>query len=205
MRNHISGALFITAVSMALVVYASAPLSGIKDAEAKKLHATIGKEVKKIFLDKKGGLLTKNLLKTPLSKSELSSWNSLSNNVMNYAMKCGFFREWAGNEASSARKAMGPQLQSLNSDVLESLARINEIHKKFPKEAKKLTVGEISFLTEKNKQLEKIFNKLLLGYGFANVGKSESQMMTDAALVLVRYAIALQEVCNLTIKLLQEK
>ena len=205
MRNHISGALFIAAVSMALVVYASAPLSGIKDAEAKKLHGTIDKEVQRIFLGKKGGLLKKNLLKTPLSKSELSSWNSLSNNVMNYAVKCGFFREWPGNQESFARKDMGSKLQSLNSDVLESLARINEIHKKFPKEAKKLTVGEISFLTEKNKQLEKIFNKLLLGYGFANVGKSESQMMTDAALVLVRYVTALQEVCNLTIKLLQEK
>jgi hypothetical protein len=195
MKNYITGALLFAVAFMPFFLSASAP-AAIKDPEAKKNYATISKEVKRIFLDKNA------LLKTPLTKQETSAWNSVGNSVISYATKNDFFKELLGDPDSSERKEIPQKINDLYNEVLASLGRINEMYKKFPKDAKRLTVAEIPLLQKKNKKLEKIYSELM-NYSIANVKKSKSQKMTDAALVLARYVAALQEICKVTVNLLQ--
>jgi hypothetical protein len=211
MQKCINAMLLGAMVSVPLSCVAAIPLN-MKDQGAKKLHGAIGKEVQRIFLDKKGGVFKKSLVKNPLTRQELAAWNSLSNNIMNYEKQAGFALGLPGNEGASKRKAMLGKIQTLNSDLLDALVRINTIYNLSSKERQKMTkeemqkvrTQEIPFLKDERGALVHIYDELL-NYGFPGVEKSESQIMTDAALVLSRYVSALQDICDLIIKQLQEK
>lgn len=187
-------------LSISVLLLTSQVFAGamIKSNEAKNINVTLEKELHKIFLDKKGGLFAKSLLKTPLTQSEISTWNSVFKKIKDYATRCGFNNQ-CGERSSLCSQAL-PKLQVINEEVLESLKRINVIFKSYPKEAKKLAAGEIDFLKHKGEEATQIASDLLVDILTVNI-----QMVTDSGLLITRYGFDLTEICNFVGKQLSEK
>jgi hypothetical protein len=164
----------------------------IKGKQAAKIVQKIDKEVANIFLNKTGGWFKKSLTKDGLTASDISKWDSIADEIRVFS---------EGKTSSGLKENYMTRLNPISQDIIESIHRINDIYKKFPKQIQSAASGEIQFLKTKSLEATKIGGELT---NLATLSGNHQDVI-DAFLVVARFANALQEICNHCIKLINSQ